>query len=438
MKERDYRKLLLILLFGYLFILPCLSQRGTLYHNSDLICNSLYKDSLHTEESGLKSSYLKSDELVKIRRIDLIDSFYNESYVSNIEGLTDNCIVAIANECNNNSDNHSLHNLYSDIKLSSILLIDEWHIDPDNILLVLDILDSLKQVGFDHIALDNLKRTDTLLNERQYPIQKSFIRKLANPLWAYFLRYAMHSGYKIDAVQDTDTYISHTDSLGNYRRQSVHDPHKFFEYQNPRPGICVHNVDSIFEENIIAQNINDILTHYPRSRIIVIGDHDRTSVTPDMAGGILLRDFKRNVWSLDQLSLNSKTLEKLGLYDSCRNIKYFKESALGTICNVVKDRYDGHIVSFPVKSPSLIPNDIYGYGNLHGEFCGKKLNPDIGSLVLVYDYEEYKIFKDEAIPLDAFEFSAESGYKKRKYDVSKKVIVLYQQNKIEKQEIINE
>lgn len=194
-----------IRLLAFLFLLPlshCFSQNEKVEQMYDVLrsANRAYFD----ESKNI--NYLKPlSILIKnqndFRDIDPYDyqdyiDFLNTaySYVHATDSITDTTDRILISDKAGISDPVSY--IIDKIGDTSVLMLNEAHNAPEHRLFAQSLLKPLRDKGFDYLAIETLYWSDTLINQRKYPISTSGYYS-REPYFSNFIRTAIKEGFTI-------------------------------------------------------------------------------------------------------------------------------------------------------------------------------------------------------------------------------------------------
>lgn len=167
-----------------------------------------------------------------------------------------------------------------------VIMINEEHRTPLHRAFTRRLLPVLYKKGFRYLALETLNSTDTDLNKRGYPIQKSGYYS-AEPVFGDLIRTALKLGFKL-VPYDTDTLAD-------------------CQPQPDNPASCADA-----REREQAQNLYDrILKNDPRAKILVHGGRDHIAETREDEGFAYMAWYfkditKINPFTVDQMHMSER------------------------------------------------------------------------------------------------------------------------------------
>ncbi|MCK0178117.1 hypothetical protein MWU50_02330 [Flavobacteriaceae bacterium S0862] len=223
-------------------------------------------------------AYDRNEELLKKQMALTFSSFlgendYYQTYLTELESrFQPNEAITKIIQNKLESDSNALKTIINEAEQHRILMINENHFYPNHRLLVSDLLENLKEIGYDYLALEALeKNQDSLLNlENAYPTLKSgFYIKEQN--FSNLIREAKALGYKFVAYENEDN---------NKDRE-------------------VGQAENLYNKTF---KIN------PNSKVIVLAGLDHILEKPTSRGKKWMATIFRNKYSIDPLTISQTHL----------------------------------------------------------------------------------------------------------------------------------
>lgn len=223
-------------------------------------------------------AYDKQEEWVKLQMQLTFSSFlgdntfYKESLKLLESRFKPNNIISKTIKENFLRDSEAINTILKEAEKHKIVMINENHFYPNHRLLVLDLLEELKEIGYTHIAIEALDvKQDSLLNlEGSYPALKTGFYT-SEQHFSNLIRKAKHLGYEFVAYENNDAN------------------------KNREQGQAENLYNKTFKIN-------------PESKVLVLAGIDHILEKPSFSGKEWMASIFKNKYKMDPLTMSQTHL----------------------------------------------------------------------------------------------------------------------------------
>lgn len=243
------------------------------------------------------------------------------------------------------------------VKNEKVIMLNENHWYPKHRVLAFQLLDKLKDNGFNYLAVEAIEaQKDSILNIRLFPSKKTgyYTRE---PYFAHFLRKAKKLGFQIVAYDNMESKNRELAQATNLK--------KIFDNDSKAKLFVYAGIDHILESNPTQKRMAEYFKEITRIDPITF-NQDR-----------LIADTKNDLVIFPSSIL--KNIPKLNT-----NVDYF-------IINNIKPSLN-----------EIYQNETFRKFTLKIDNHKKYLNENV--LVKIYALDEYNIYKSNSIPISIFEY----------------------------------
>lgn len=242
-----------------------------------------------------------------------------------------------------------------------VVMLNEAHSTPGHRLFAESMLKTLKEKGFKYLAVETLSWSDTLINQRGYPISTTGYYS-REPYFANFLRTAIKEGFTI-IPYDQQAHQVKTRDINERETNQANNLISAIN-ENPTDKIFVYAGYAHIQKKSEIQDIKWMAERFK----------DSTGIDP---------------FTIDQTKFTSSKEEKLGLINLNANNDSITDDFKGT--------YDVAIVN---SQKEAFQHLNLGKQEIKIQLSKNHLDNNILLILQAYIIEEYKEFGNRAIPFD--------------------------------------
>ncbi len=261
-----------------------------------------------------------------------------------------------------------------------IIMFNEAHNCSQNRAFIRDLLSDFHKKGFDYLAIEALSHSDTLINNRKYPIQTSGTY-INDPVFGQLIREALTIGMKVIPYDDTTSHKSDSYIVGANKREQVQ-----------------------------AENIFKLLKNDPNAKILVYSGHDhiyKTTVNGiTRMGERLAKITGLNIPAIECTMMregftlkqeNPNFIEALKRFPTTTKPFIVIDSGNVFVDKKIKKMIDVNIFFPRTTQQFSYPNWAFKSKHKPSKFCISTENDY--SFFVVYDKKEFEQVKTSAIPI---------------------------------------